>query len=295
MLRWVKMLRQKLSKHSLVILLVNLFSLGTLLSCGKQSNTAQSDDISSTSTISYSGGWGGEKIPIKVSSQIIFENQENQSYQDVKAQLQRAFDIWNKAIGQEILILNLDPNSYLSETGNTLPSCSGIPSKLYYPLCDKTRNGLFYDRVSNSDANLPKDSWKSGWDYNTGKDPSILATTVWNAAGNIMTSANIRFNRDNYFFGDSTLDMNVYEDGTQKTLVDFESVALHELGHVLGLGHDNVGEDSIMYPTMNIGPDKSNPNYNSSVSTIKRTLSECDINRVQHIYSGGSLNSKCRY
>ncbi|KAJ4813908.1 Metalloendoproteinase 2-MMP [Rhynchospora pubera] len=52
--------------------------------------------------------------------------------------------------------------------------------------------------------------------------------------------------------------------------VDLESVAVHEIGHLLGLGHSTV-EDAIMYPTL-------------TVRTRKVDLAQDDVSGVQNLY-----------
>lgn len=54
------------------------------------------------------------------------------------------------------------------------------------------------------------------------------------------------------------------------TAVDLESVAIHEIGHILGLGHSSV-EEAIMYPTI-------------SARTRKVNLADDDINGIQNLY-----------
>ena len=67
-----------------------------------------------------------------------------------------------------------------------------------------------------------------------------------------------------------------------REIVDLWSLALHELGHFIGLAHvsEDVDGFSIMNPTLFIGPGMYN-----------RQLSEGDLNRVQQIY--GCEGSAC--
>lgn len=66
------------------------------------------------------------------------------------------------------------------------------------------------------------------------------------------------------------LDGNFFDAPSFVTAVDLESVAIHEIGHLLGLGHSSV-EDAIMYPSI-------------SSATRKVELTEDDILGVQELY-----------
>ncbi|KAI9111524.1 hypothetical protein K1719_017214 [Acacia pycnantha] len=75
------------------------------------------------------------------------------------------------------------------------------------------------------------------------------------------------------FHLDGEEDWVVSGDVTQSTLstaVDLESVAVHEIGHLLGLGHSSVAE-AIMYPTI-------------SSRTRKVSLADDDIQGIQQLY-----------
>jgi len=108
-----------------------------------------------------------------------------------------------------------------------------------------------------------------------------LATTIWdndpNDPDKILT-ADIRFNSDFYNIGDSLSGKNPSE----KEMVDMQTLALHELGHLLGLAHidSSIDPQSIMNPSVFIGEGLAN-----------RRLSKGDIERIQKIY--GCIGESC--
>lgn len=241
-----------------------LFSLlFVVASCGAQNKTVQQDDGTGNidQVILYSQGWGGSynyPLTIDISTQISNENP------NLITQIQNAINTWNNAIGKTILVLRSNVVTY---TGNFFP---GLFTPLQYPF-----KALYYDQISGGSG---------GWANNTGKSSSIIATTIYNSNGNSLLGADIRFNRDEYLFGDTTTGNNT----STQYIADMESIALHELGHVLGLGHAINESDSVMYPYINVGPNSSD-----SPSTA-RCLSANDVERIRSIYPDGApANSNC--
>lgn len=249
------------SKNVLNFILMILLFLIT--SCGMQTKTVQHDDSTGdiNQVILYSQGWGSlyhYPLTIDISTQISNENSS------LISQIQNAVNTWNHAIGRTILILRTGVVSY---TGN---SFSGLYAPLQYPF-----KALYYDKISGRN---------SGWVNNTGKSSSIIATTVYSSDGYSILGADIRFNRDSYIFGDTTTDYNT----NTEFIADLESIALHELGHVLGLGHAVNEVNSVMYPYITVGHNSVN------IPTTARCLSSNDVDRIRSIYPGGSFpNLSC--
>jgi hypothetical protein len=116
-----------------------------------------------------------------------------------------------------------------------------------------------------------------------GKANTVLATTIWDNAKsdlNAIDTADIRFNDQYYFLSDS-FNAVVPESDTRE-IVDMETLALHELGHLLGLTHIAEDEErlSIMNPALFIG-----------AGSGRAKLSRGDIERIQKVY--GCAGSAC--
>jgi hypothetical protein len=167
-----------------------------------------------------------------------------------RAGLVSAMKTWELAVGRRLFVYGGDDN----RAGDSF-------ADLYSSLPDKV-NGHYLD-----------DNWAK-----TGKPDAVLATTIWdNSSPSTIATADIRFNSNHYTIYDS-LDsegLRLTSLDPAKEIVDMESLALHELGHLLGLAHMDAESDqySIMNPSLFIG-----------AGLASRKLSEGDIMRIQRIY-----------
>lgn len=177
-----------------------------------------------------------------------------------KAGLEAAMKTWEIAVGKQLFQFS---GVHENVDGDSFPN-------LYSSLGDAI-NGNYLDK-----------DWRK-----TGKPDVVLATTIWNNSPGdaaAIDTADIRFNVQDYVLGDSLRIKGQYVESTGQYMdpVDMQTLALHELGHLLGLTHVSSDNDpvSIMNPYVYIGDGLTN-----------RHLSEGDIERIQKIY--GCLGAAC--
>lgn len=230
----------------LLLALIQTFVFSHFIACGSdQYKKSLEDDIEfnpQDQTSEFYGihtpsGWKALPIPIYTESRLT----EGQ-----KTQLLKAVATWEAAVGKQLF-------RYMGTQEDEGDDFSNLNQSL---VDNKNGNYLNYD-----------------WEL-TGKEDIILATTIWEKShqGKILR-ADIRFNVEHYLLGDSELEEGSEED--EKEIVDMESLALHELGHLLGLDHVAADYDhlSIMNPTLYIGH-----------GFTSREISEGDIERIRKVY-----------
>lgn len=252
------MIPSKLLLHIVANLCQGFF----LVSCGISQKVVQYDDFSGdvNQPIIFANGWGQNynyPIIIDLSNAIVNEDSALIAY------VQNAINTWNKAIGRTILTLR---TGVVTKTGNNFRG-------LYLPLDDPFR-ALYYDQISGGSG---------GWVANTGKKSDIIATTIYTASQGTILNASIRFNRDFFYFGNTQTQY----DNFSQSIADMESIALHELGHLLGLGHVINETNSVMYPTIRVG------HSTIAAPSYVRCISVADLERIRSIYPGGSASTAC--
>ncbi|SME90396.1 matrixin family metalloprotease [Pseudobacteriovorax antillogorgiicola] len=137
---------------------------------------------------------------------------------------------------------------------------------------EQTNGDTFVDLYSSLTDEVNGQYLDANW-VKTKKPNYVLATTIWNNGPDysLITKADIRFNEEHYIIGNSLTNFAT----DTKEVVDMQSLALHELGHFLGLAHVDAEVDSlsIMNPSLFIGE-----------GLTSRRLSRGDIDRIQLVY-----------
>jgi hypothetical protein len=184
----------------------------------------------------HSAGW--EHIPVV----LRFESRVSR---DIRDGFLRAAASWNDAVVFGLL--------HFDESGDA-----------------PNYKGDLYNRL---DDTLSTIGIENHW-CRTGKPHVVLGTTIWEYAApgmQVITDADVVLNTDFYHIGDG---LTAKSDDVRE-VVDAETLALHELGHLIGLSHIPYSADakSVMSSVVNIGEGIAN-----------RSLSEGDIRRIRYLY-----------
>lgn len=157
--------------------------------------------------------------------------------------IKRAAQTWNNAVGFELLTFsNISANRY---------------------------KGDLLGRLKEQSAIDVENHW-----CRTSKGKQVLGTTIWkNTSDNIdlIERGSITLNGQNYLLADATKSKSL----SHQEVVDVESLALHEIGHIIGLSHIYSLQQnmSVMEPGLSIGE-----------GYTTRKLYPGDIERIRYIY-----------
>ena len=133
--------------------------------------------------------------------------------------------------------------------------------------------------TSRTKGNGTNDVFFSPTIYGTAFDSRTAAVTTFDsdATTHNVTEADVIFN--------STRTWNSYRGTPRSGLIEFRRVALHEFGHVLGLGHPDEGTDAQGNPRPLRVPAIMN-----SASVTEETIRNNDMTGVRFLYNNAALN-----
>lgn len=139
----------------------------------------------------------------------------------------------------------------------TAPSCSAF-SYVY--------NGSSSRVSSNNGDNVTVHGFLNSWPSSYGDRYSVIGITLAIYSGSRMIEADVSFNEDIYTFIQGAPSPFTYE-------ADLQSIATHEFGHSLGLGHTNVNGATMT------------PYYDNG--TAQRSIASDDSTGLCALYPGG--------
>ena len=200
--------------------------------------------------IHATGGWTSLPIPFYVQSDMSAVQ---------KTAIKNAMATWEKAVGKSLFTLVGTDQA----TGDSFPTLLAS--------LEDSRNGLYLNYQ---------------WKAKTGKGSEVLATTIWDYSGSDsskISKSDMRYNMTDYMLCNAKTLEGCIKNGNDpagqpynyKTVADHQTVSLHELGHMIGMGHvdETVDGKSIMLASIYIGEGLS-----------QRWLSAGDISRIRNVY-----------
>ena len=195
------------------------------ISCGTYENRYSIDESSVSSGSNQETGVAFHSS-VGWADSVVFYTESNVPDQMVEAAEDSA-QTWNDAAGKEILTF---AGIIESERGTTL-----------YQSLDDAVTVVYFEE---------------DWGNTTGKSTTTLATTIWENSGSSdeIVKGDIIMNAEIYNFQDAAEASYASDDAY--SIVDSETVLLHEFGHLLGLDHVSADDDdeSVMNPKTFIGP-----------------------------------------
>lgn len=212
-------------------LVVFLYALTSVLGCRSDALQYSTSEAQTANSAPATSAVHGLDVATGWSSRIELFTESKLNDDSVEATI-GAIESWNDAVGYDLL---------------------GYAGSLVH----NRGNELF----ASLDDGMTVIYGESAWKDTTGKNSQTLATTVWEQDGDsgAIFRGDIILNTESYEFVDV---INFIYNGSKdmenwQLVADAQTVIVHEIGHLIGLGHvdEHIDAESVMHARTQVGPD----------------------------------------